>query len=299
MKKLRTILALMIAMVIMCVSAFSVFAIDTETEDNLYDEIGELHNLCMKSINVYGASSKDGSYSHDPGVIFLSISNSDEINVALDEAVDIIHRYGYPMNFENYNGITKEEIQTAYDNLEFAMNRATIEKSELEVLIDFCKTEKNDDGYYPDEAWAEFENSIYEAQNILEDMNAVGVDYNRAYWGMLYNYNKLCLVNRRYGDVNFDGDINILDATKIQRILAQLEDSNSSMLQICKLEITYATEIQRYLALLGDVDSLAVYPERFEYLCNNVECSNYNSQEWYFNSWRMNHLFMQYIGRYC
>lgn len=299
MEKSKSMLALMIAMVIMCISTFSVFAMDTELEDNLYDEIEELHNLCMMSVNVFGAIAKDGSYSHKPGVIYLSISNLNDINTALDNATDIIHRYGYPMTFENYNGITEEEIKDAYDNLQGAMDRATIEANELKVLADFCHTEKNDDGYYPDEVWAEFENSTSRAQNTLEDMNADGEDYNRAYWGMLYNYNKLCLVNRQYGDVDFNGDINILDATKLQRILARLEDSNSSILQICKLEITYATEIQRYLALLVDVDNLAVYPERFDYLSNNVECSNYNSQEWYFNSWRMNYLFMDYLGSYC
>ena len=297
MKKLKTILALMIAMVIICISASSVFAIDTQADVELYDEIEELHNLCMMSVNVYGASAKDDNYSHDPGVIFLSISNLDEINEALVEAVDIINRYGYPMIFENYYGITKEEIQAAYDNLKNAMNRATIEKGELEVLIDFCKTEKNGDGYYPDEVWSEFENSIFEAQKTLDDINSDGDDYNRAYWGMLYNYNKLCVVNQKYGDVDFDGDISVLDATQLQRIIAKLDDANSSILQICKMDITYATEIQMYLASLDD--NIDVYPQRFEYLSNNVECSNYNSQEWFFNSWRMNHLFVQYISRYC
>lgn len=291
------IIALMIAMVIMCISSLSVFASDTETDVNLYDKIGELHQLCMMSVNVYGASVKDDNYSYKPGMIYISIYNIDKINEALVEAVDIIHRYGYPMTFENYYDITKEEIQTAYDNLENAMNRATIEKRELEVLIDFCQIEKNDDGYYPDEVWAEFEDSISKAENTLEDINAVGDDYNQAYWGMLYNYNNLCIVNQQYGDVDFDGEISILDVTRLQRILAKLDDSNSSILHICNLDITYATDIQRYLASL--VDSIAVYPQRFEYLINNVECSNYDSQEWYFNSWRMNYLFMQYMGSHC
>ena len=297
MKKFKSILALMIATVIMCLSAFSVFAIDTEIEDNLYDEIEELHNLCMMSVNVYGATAEDGSYSHKPGVVYLAINNLNEINTALDNAVDIIHRYGYPMIFENYNGITEEEITEAYDKLQDAMGRATIEPNELKALVDFCLTENNDDGYYPDEVWTEFENSISKAQITLEDMNVVGDDYNRAYWGMLYNYNKLCIINQTYGDINFDGHVDILDVTKLQRILAQLDNSNSSMLQICKLDITYASGIQKYLVYF--TDDISVYPARFEYLIDNIESSNYDSQEWYFNSWRTNYLFMDYISSYC
>ncbi len=294
MKKLKLILSLMLAVVILCLSVSTAFAVDTQDDSYIYEKIGELHDLCMMSVNVYGASAKDDNYSHKPGVVYLSISNLNEINEALDEATDIIYRYGYPMVFENYNGVTQEEIQLAYDNLEDAMNRATVDKSEVEVLIDFCLREKND-GYYPDEVWAEFENSISYAQEVLSDEDAKGEDYNRAYFLMMYNYNKLCVVNQQYGDIDFDGKVTVADVTKLQRIIAQIDDTNSSILQICKTDITYATEIQRYLASL--VDNIDVYPTRFGYLNDNIECSNYDSQLWYFNSWRMNYLFMDSISR--
>lgn len=293
MKKLKMILALIIAMIVLCTSSLCAFATETQEDAVIYAKIEELHDLCMMAVNVYGAFVQDGNYSHDPGIIYLSISNFDDINAALKNATDLIHRYGYPMIFENYNGITRDEINDAYDNLKAEMDKATVVKGELKVLIDFCLTEKNDN-YYPDEAWSKFKNSISEAQVILDDVNSVGDDYNRAYWDMLYNYNKLCIINQEYGDINFDGQVNIFDVTKLQRILAQLENSNSSIRQISRLDINYVTDIQRLLASL--TDDISVYPARFEYMITNVESTNYHSQQWYFNSWRMNYLFLEYIG---
>ncbi len=294
MKKLKLILSLMIAVMILCLSISTAFAVDTQDDAYMYEKVGELHDLCMMSVNVYGASAKDDNYSHKPGVVYLSISNLHEINEALNEATDIIYKYGYPMVFENYNGVTQEEIQLAYDNLEKAMNKATVDKSEIEVLIGFCLREKNDN-YYPNEVWAEFENSISYAKEVLRDEDAKGEDCNRAYFLMMYNYNKLCVVNQQYGDVDFDGKVTVADVTKLQRIIAKLDDANSSILQICKTDVTYATEIQRYMASLSD--NIDVFPARFEYMNDNIECSNYDSQLWYFNSWRMNYLFMDYISR--
>lgn len=150
---------------------------------------------------------------------------------------------------------TKEEIENYYRELDEKAARVVILNKELKFLIDFCKLENNGGLYYPNELWNEFQSKIAIAEEVYSK-GEDSIEVSNAFWNLMFAYNDICIVNQVPGDVDFDGEVSILDATIVQRFLAKLCDLNSSQLLILdkgrtnEVTVLDATEIQRFLAKL-------------------------------------------------
>lgn len=248
MKKLKTILAIMLAMVIMCFSVSSAFA-----TENINDKILELSyyiSQVAREFNIYipnYAESIDGD-------IFLQYTNEtySKLESELLEAAIFVNDY-----YLSDEDITIEQINDQTNAINKAYSKIVLEKSELDFLIAYCKPEIND-AYYSDEIWNCFIQYLKNAEMILADESIIDTRINDAYWDLFGAYNQLCLYNDVKGDVDHDGDVTILDATQIQRYLAKLNRFNSSQKLIgcvasySDISILDATEIQRYIAKLCD-----------------------------------------------
>lgn len=253
MKKLRMIIALMIAMVIMCISALPAFASEIAKEKlkELQFKIGDVaEEFNMK---VYG------SYYPVEGEAFLNYT--DETYDNLEAVLNVASRFVIDLTPDVYSGAVEpfDEIEYHMAAIDEAYAQMILEKSELEFLVNFCEAETNN-GYYGDKVWSNFTEKLDTAKVILADESIVDTRVNDAFWVLFESYNQLCLYNDVMGDVNGDSAVTVIDATLIQRYIAKLTEFNSSQKFVgwlCtsysgELDITSATEIQRYIAQLTD-----------------------------------------------
>ena len=288
MKKLKSILALMIAMVIMCASVCSTFAVDTN--DELSKASIKLYNLCWESVYDYGVpASKYGCYFDPaPGERIISIESESFLRAQalLHEADDMLSQ---PVD----NQPTLEEYEYMYNRFYEALNSLVLYKGMLNSMIIFCSEEKNDNGYYSDELWSEFCEKLENAKTVYADPdNTHDFIVTEAFFELLHSHFKLCASNTMFGDVDNDSEINIMDATYIQMACAKLVDFNSSQYVIAKKDITYATEIQRYLSSL--TDNVDINNSRINTYVDYVDYSDIHSDNFRFKSWKYNYRYIAY-----
>ena len=257
--------------------------------------VDELDALCNKTVSRFGICS--GDYYHNPGSVYLYINEEDTIKIAMDEAVELIEKTNY--NYIHYvfdsNGVTQQEIMSAYYKLESAMESATVKKYEVEFLYDFCKDENNKNGYYPKELWEDFGESLKDAQMLLTKESVENDECNKVYWNLLYNYNRLCCVNTLMYDVNFDGSVDVMDATQYQRVRAGILSMNTSIEFITNFDPFAATTIQRRLAGY-DLDKQIYLQSVLDTMVENQEILNIESDKFRFSAWKLN---MMYSNHRC
>lgn len=288
MKRLKAILALIIAMVIMCASVCSTFAVDTN--DELSKASKKLYNLCWESVYDYGVeASKYGcNFYSAPGERAPTIESKSYLRAQalLHEANDLLSQPGG-------NQPTLEEYEDMYNRFYEALNSLVLYKGMLYELISFCSEENNDNGYYNDELWSEFCEKLENAKAVYADPdNTHDFIVTEAYFELLHSHFKLCASNTKYGDLDNDSEISIIDVTYVQMACAKLIDFNSSQYVIAKKDITYATEIQRYIASLSETivrgnSNLNTYMEFVDY-------SDIHSSEFKFKSWKFHNLYISY-----
>lgn len=254
-----------------------------------YPLVAELDTLCWNVVYTFGICS--GDYYYDPGSVFLYINDESEIKAAMDEAVDIIERTGfnYLSGFDS-NGITQQEVIDAYKKLESVMKTATVTKYEVEFLVEHFGSEGNKNGYYPDELYNTYSESVENAKAFLAKENPTNDECNKVYWDLLYNFNRLCIANTLAYDVDFDGDVDIMDATEYQRVLAGIIENNSSISHITNFDTLAATKIQRRLAGY-DADKINYAQSVLDVMIRTQERLNIESEEFSFGAWKLNNLY--------
>lgn len=254
-----------------------------------YPLVAELDTLCWDVVHTFGICS--GDYYHNPGYSFLYINEKSEIQVAMDEAVDIIERTGFNyINGFDSNGITKQEVVDAYEKLEAAIRNATVTKYEVEFLVEHFGTEGNKNGYYPDELYNAYTESVENAKAFLAKENPTNDECNKVYWDLLYNYNRLCSVNTLINDVDFNGSVDVMDATEYQRVLAGIVQNNSSIRYVTNFDSLAATKIQRRLAGY-DLNKPLYGQNELNNIAAKQEILNIESEEFDFSAWKINELY--------
>lgn len=301
MKKLKTILALMIAMVIMCISvnpAFSANTLNEQMEIELYDDLSEAYErldaLCWSAVYDYGVSStnRNSAYKIEPGVLVLTLTNDslERGREALDETSEFLDNYS--VEPESY---TYENFENQYTKLKGVLDTLVVSKGTLKSLINFCAEEKNDTGYYSEVLWDDFTERLSNAQVVCEDETIVE-DYivTETFFELLHSHFNLCSSNTKFGDIDNDGDISVIDATYLQMALASIEKLNSSQKLISKSDILYATEIQRYVAKL--VYSLEIENSTLGDYVEYTKYSDIHAPSFRFDSWKYNYFYVNYIS---
>ncbi len=286
MKKLKSILALMIAMVIMCISVCSACAV--ESQEDLLAAYTDLHTLCWESVYDYGVtSSKYGCYFYNaPGEDIPSIESE-----SFYKAQAFLHEADDLLNHSLVGDHTVEEYEELYNKFYEALNSLVLTKGMLNSMIIFCSEEKNDNGYYSDELWSDFCEELEEAKAVYADPdNSKDFIVTEAYFELLHSHFRLCASNTMYGDVDNDSEITVMDATNVQMACAKLRDFNSSQYIIAKKDVTYASEIQRYIASLSA--NIVREDSKLDTYVDYVDYSDIHSDKFRFKSWKYNYRYI-------
>jgi len=296
MKTIKRIITLMIAMVIMCISVSSAFAVTVDTQLQLYKKMYDLLELCEESHFAFGVG-----YSITEPVVpgspintkYLNCSDTTELEKAWEEASAMVEGY-FNGHISPYDGIISIETATEkYNILYEELHRIVINRSELKDLVDFCEKENNDNGYYDDKLWSDFKTEIDEAKELLIDENITDKRINSAFYELMYQFNLICTFNQIPGDLDKDGNMTVFDATYVQFYLTGYKDVNSSQLLVMghykadNIDIISATTIQRMCAkIIDDYEPMAL-----ELLIKELEKSNPDSEEFEMSSWRNNWIY--------
>lgn len=253
MKKIKAILSLMIAMVILCISIMPAFA-----SGNAKEKLEELQDKVFNVATEFNIE-VEGIYYPIEGECFLEYTNETYNNLrnVLNDAGSFINENSMDIYLGNIESI--DEIEEHMVAIDKAYAEMVLKKSELEFLVNYCEFETNI-GYYGDDVWNEFTDKLECAKVILADENIMDTRVTNAFWALFETYNQLCLYNNKFGDVDGDGILTVMDATLIQLYLAKHTELNSSQKYVAwvcttysgEIDITCVTEIQRNLAHLTD-----------------------------------------------
>lgn len=272
----------MIAMVIMCISAFSVFAQSTEEVNvkklayNLMQYAGQYDDTFLLRLE------------QNPGDLPLEcdMESAGELIGLCEEVFDY---YGEVCEGREP---TVEEIDGYYTRLDTAAQKVVLSRSELKFIIDHCNNEITDNSYYPSELLKDFQDKLKTAV-VVYDSAIEGIDVSYAYWNLKFAYNKLCVANSVSGDVDNSGDLNIFDVTLVQKSIANMYQFNSSQLTVLdksaqeEVTIMEATKLQRCVADLEEFNSNSL-----NRLVTNTERMSLNDNR-IFTRYR----YYKYVGR--
>ncbi len=294
MKKLKAILALLLAMVIMCFSVTPAFAEDSQ--EDLEIAFVELDNLCWQAVYDYGIASYefDCPYQAEPGALIMIISEESfrEGEEILNDTDRFMNKYTADKRL-GLNSYTIEDFEKQYEKFYNTLNSRVVSKYMLNNLISFCKEEESN-GYYNDELWNDFCEKLNTAQAIYDDPEIIE-DFvvTETYFVLLHSHFKLCSSNTMFGDIDNDSALTIMDVSYIQKACAELVTLNSSQQLIAKKDVTYASEIQRYIASF--CDNVDIENSELNTYIEYTEYSDIHSDKFRFRSWKFNHFYMDKI----
>ena len=265
MKRIKHTLSICLLVIIPFLSALSVYA---ETMQMDYEEFRDF---------IYKVDEPYNSYDSYEGEAWDYLPNRDFM-IAQNTCRVLLETMRVEIGRNGYSNVTKESIKEAKDNLVNTESTVIICVSDIELLYSICKNEINERHYYDSVQWGEFQNNLNTVETYLNTPKAESIESTNAFWDLYGSYNQLCVSNHVPGDADGDGSVTILDATKIQRVLADLDSKpNSSQKFVMDVRndgvvdspnITDATEIQRYLAGLIENEDWCSY---LSYLSNNVD----------------------------
>ncbi len=239
---MKKVLSIFIALLMVVLSTINAFA--TETDE--FATFSDVNNL---SIYAEGVGAKYG-YTTNVGDVYLTytIETISNLVCTVDEAIDLENRM--------YNGeqITKSMIYDAYKSIDEAEKNLCVDKSELEFLVNFCKSENNDNNYYSEPLWKDFTLSLNKAKNHLT-LEINDREINTAFWELYFSYNDLCVYNQVSGDVDGDGRVSVMDGTLISKYLVGGKTLNFSQKFVAAvnnsvydgLSVMDSTEIYKFL----------------------------------------------------
>ena len=284
MFKSKRIISLMIAMVIMCISVLPVFSQSTDgNEPNVYKLVFNLMLYARDYNSTFRLTTEQ-----EPGALPLEcdLESSNELVGVCDEVWCF---YGEVCDGREP---TIEEIDSYYERLDTAAKKVVLYRSELKFLIDHCNYEINDSLYYPQELWDGFQNSLENAVSVYTS-EIEGIEVSNAYWDLKFSYNKLCVVSPVSGDVDNSRDLSVFDVTLVQKCVAKMCDFNSAQLTALDksvqedITIIEATKLQRTIA---QVDIFSSYG--LEVLSADTSRMNLND-----NSVFQRYRYYKYVGR--
>lgn len=254
MKKFKALLSVILAAAVLVCSAIPAFAVtegETATADEettLETEVEQLRFLVGYVCKYY--CPVDGYWASQPYLSYEPTS----LNNLLKPT-----QYAYDCIYKKYDedktSVTLEEIQFAYTDLEKALNNLCLSDAEMKRLVEYCSWEENNNNYYPEDLWNKFQSALTEAKTTEF---ATDKEMTEAFWKLYFTYNELCAVNQTPGDVNFDGKVNVLDATELQLAVAEITTLNSSQRMIAEnkvsneINITAVTNLQFVIAELSE-----------------------------------------------
>lgn len=120
-----------------------------------------------------------------------------------------------------------EEMKKAAEYLMFALNNMYIDSKWAEEEYKLCLEETNN-GTYSEELWHSFTQELNNLKSALDDKDEKQVDIE--YYKVREIYNTMCLSYSSLGDVDNDGDLTVMDATKIQKYLAGINTFSGAQL---------------------------------------------------------------------
>lgn len=299
MKKYKRLISLLLALVLVCLSAVTAFAEDTD--DELEQKLWELYNLNLEMFYAFGIGNDYYFYPNpgdpDPDPNFLDTINSES---AEETCLDALFMFlTYEEGHTLYDGeINLETATQLYDKLRYELENLVIDRVEVEELVAICEKESNGNSYYDEQFWADFQEEITQAKELLADESIVDLRVNTAFYELMYQYNLLCTYNKVAKDIDNDGVMTIMDATYIQRFLVKLETLNTSQLFLLGGEghfspedvtIIYATRIQRFCAKISQPG----YGLNYNKLIEHIEETNPESENFGYDSIKWN---MMYYG---
>ena len=276
MKKFKALLSVILAAAVLVCSAIPAFAVTegetatadeetTVTEEITIDEamkqLNELYSYLDYCYNATGRTFGNGP--------FLGYSNLLTLHDPVIYAEELYDQYLLDMHFKGTTSITVDETMAQYNKLIELRDNLTLDSLELEYLIEFCSWETNENNYYPEDLWNKFQSALTEAKTTEF---ATDKEMTEAFWKLYFAYNELCAVNQTPGDVNFDGKVNVLDATELQLAVAEITTLNSSQRMVAEnkvskeINITAVTNLQFVIAELSEpfaCSSLKILNENF------------------------------------
>ena len=182
---------------------------------------------------------------------------------------------------------TYEELLTAYDKLLYADYNLMVQVELAEGTYELALKEQNYNNWYSEEDWSTFVKNRDALKEALD--TGLNSKITEAFYDLLYCYN---VMTNRYtlkGDVNRDGEVNVIDATLVQKYLAGLEDFTGAQRMLCGdydyecFDISAATTIQKYSAglikeipnrkiFISDSNPYESYERRMERTLNFIIC---------------------------
>ena len=199
-----------------------------------------------------------------PPLLFYSYDSGMRLVAALTEAEKVI---------DNKNA-TDEDYQQAYDNL--VSVELYIAPRWAQESYEIALAEPFDSYWWTESLWEEFQTEIADLKTALDGGDEKTID--TAYKALNYTFNEACNSHKVFGDVNRDGKATIMDATMIQKYLAELEPLSGVQRfnALCgltgeyKVSIFSVTYLQEELAgNINDINHRELYSDDYN-VRNNV-----------------------------
>lgn len=160
---------------------------------------------------------------------------------------------------------TEEDYQNALDLLkDDALNNVFVDYDYAEATYELALQEKNYNNWYSEEDWTEFQNKLSELKAVLDKSEGKDSrELSDAYRSLMGIYNKMTNAYTLKGDLNKDGEVNVLDVTLLQKYLVGIENLTGAQKMLANAEeyenpsITEATLIQKYA--VGEISEFTNY----------------------------------------
>lgn len=177
---------------------------------------------------------------------------------------------------------TEADYQNALDMLKNdALNNVFVYFDYAEATYELALQEENYNNWYSEEDWTDFQNKLAQLKVVLDKSNGEeSLELANAYRALMGSYNKMTNAYTLKGDLNKDGEVNVLDVTLLQKYLAGTENLTGAQRMLANAEeyenpkITEATLIQKYAAEqiseFPDYGNFFVEDERVNYLDEDI-----------------------------
>ncbi len=131
----------------------------------------------------------------------------------------------------NDKNSTYRDLLDAYDELMYAINNMQIYTYFSEETYKLSLKEQNYNNRYSEEDWSIFVKN----RDALKEALDMGLDskITEAFYDLPYCYNVMTNRYKLRGDVNKDGEVNVIDAILVQKYLAGLENFTGAQRMLC------------------------------------------------------------------
>lgn len=181
---------------------------------------------------------------------------------------------------------TEADYQNALDVLKNdALNNVFVYYYYAEATYGLALKEENYNNWYSEEDWTDFQNKLAQLKVVLDENKGNKVEESfeselaNAYRALMGSYNKMTNAYTLKGDLNKDGEVNVLDVTLLQKYLAGTENLTGAQKMLANAEeyenpkITEATLIQKYAA-----EQISEFPDYGNFFAED-ERANYLDED--------------------